>query len=269
MTILQAALLGLIQGLTEFLPVSSSGHLILARALMNLDEVPVLFDVLLHVATLVVVVWVFRRRLGWLLMSLFRFFGRRMSEDDRPNLKLILRLLVATAITTVIAYALSALSIFGSPITVSALLMLTALIVLSTVRLKGKKKIEELSWAGTIAMGAAQGFGALPGISRSGITIALGMMVGMDRRAAGEFSFLLLIPAVGAALLLSFGDTAKLLVTVPIGPLAVGFVSALIAGYASLKILLWLIAKGRLWFFAIYLIPVSIMGLLRFGPWAY
>ena len=265
MTVLQAALLGLIQGLTEFLPISSSGHLVLARALMDLNEVPVLFDVLLHVATLFVVVWVFRRRLGWLFASLFRFFGRRVQESDRPNLRLVLRLLVATAITAIVAYVLSGFKIRESPVVVSAFLMLTALILLSTVSTKGAKKIEGLPWVGALVMGVAQGFGILPGISRSGITIASGLIVGMDRRAAGEFSFLLLIPAVGAAFLLSLRDAAELSNTVSISSLLVGFTSALIVGYASLRLLLWLIVKGRLWFFAVYLIPVSIAGLIRFG----
>jgi len=269
MTILQAVLLGLVQGLTEFLPVSSSGHLVLARALMDLSEVPVLFDVLLHVATLLVVTWVFRRRLGWLLMSLLRFLGCRMRGDDRANLRLILRLLAATIVTAAVACALSPLRIFESPAAVSALLVLTALILLSTIKLKGKKKIEEISWVGALVAGAAQGFGVLPGISRSGITIASGIMVGMDRKAAGEFSFLLLIPAVGAALLLSLKDAMELSSIVGAGPLAVGFASALIAGYASLRILLWLIARGRLWFFAVYLIPVGVMGFLHFGFRAY
>jgi len=266
MTLLQAALLGLIQGLTEFLPVSSSGHLVLARALMDLNEVPVLFDVLLHVATLLVVVWVFRRKLGWLLASLFRFFGRRTREDDGSNLRLILRLLVATAVTAMLAYAVSALRVCESPIIVSTFLMLTALILLSTINIKGEKKIEELSWVGTLAIGAAQGFGVLPGISRSGITIASGLIVGLDRRATGEFSFLLLIPAVGGALLLSLREGAELSNTVPIASLSVGFAVALVVGYASLKLLLWLIDRGRLWLFALYLIPVGIMGLLRFVP---
>jgi len=269
MTIFQGVLLGLIQGLTEFLPVSSSGHLVLARTLMNLSEVPVLFDVLLHVATLLVVIWVFRRRLKGLFMSVFRFFGYRMRENDRANLRLILRLLAATMITAGIAYALSTLRVFESPITVSALFILTALILLSTIKLKGEKKIEELSWVGALVTGAAQGFGVLPGISRSGITIASGIMVGMDRKAAGEFSFLLLIPAVGAAFLLSLKDAMELSGTVHAGSLAAGFTSALIVGYASLRILMWLIARGRLWFFAIYLIPVGIMGLLRFGLGVY
>jgi len=265
MTVLQAALLGLIQGLTEFLPISSSGHLVLARTLMDLGEVPVLFDVLLHVATLLVVVWIFRRRIKELLTSLFRFLGRRTREEDSTNLRLMLRLIAATAITVIVAYAVSGLGVRESPAIVSAFLMLTALILLSTATIKGGKKLERPSWIGTLVMGAAQGLAVLPGISRSGITIASGLIVGMDRKVVGEFSFLLLIPAVVAAFLFSLRDAAELSNVVSIGSLSVGFASALIIGYASLKVLLWLVAKGRLWLFAIYLIPVSIMGLLRFG----
>jgi len=265
MTLLQAALLGLIQGLTEFLPISSSAHLVLARVMMNLNEVPVLFDVLLHFATLLVVVWVFRRKLGLLLASLFRFFGRRTREDDGSNLRLILHLVVATVITAIVAYVISGLRVHESPEIIPIFLMLTALILLSTAIIRGGKKIEETTWLGALVMGAAQGIGVIPGISRSGITIASGLIVGIDRKIVGEFSFLLLIPAVCAALLLSLRDVAELSNVVPIGYLSVGFLLALIVGYASLKILLWLVVKGKLWFFSIYLIPVSIMGLLRFG----
>jgi undecaprenyl-diphosphatase len=265
MNILQAVLLGLLQGVTEFLPVSSSGHLVLARALMNINEIPVLFDVILHMATLVVVIWFFRRRVGGILAALYRFVVRRSTEKDQPNLVLALQLAGASVITAVIGLGISSLDIREEPGMVSLLLLFTAAILLVSLRSREGRSIENVGWGRALIMGTAQGLGVFPGISRSGITIGTGLFTGLDRKAAGEFSFLLSIPAIGGAFLLSLKDAAELSEAVPGVSLAVGFAAALAAGYASLKLLLWLIADGRLWIFAVYLIPVGIWGLIHFG----
>ena len=265
MTAIQAALLGLLQGVTEFLPVSSSGHLVLARALMDLEEIPVLFDVILHVATLVVVIWVVRKRIGGILAALYRFLIRKNKEKDQPNLVLAMQLAGATLVTAVIGLGISRLDVREAPGIVSALLLVTAVILAVTIRSRGSRNIENIGWIRALLMGAAQGLGVFPGISRSGITIGSGLLWGMERKAAGEFSFLLSIPAVGGAFLLSLKDAADLSDTVPPIALIVGFAAALAAGYASLRLLLRLIANGRLWVFALYLIPVGIWGLLHFG----
>ncbi len=265
MTVIQAALLGLLQGLAEFLPISSSGHLVLARALMNLDEVPELFDVILHVATLVVVIWVFRKRVGGIIVSLYRFVTRKSGDEDRPNLILFLQLIGASVLTAVIGLGISSLNVRDDPGIVSALLIATALILTLTIRSRGSRSIEDIGWSRALIIGAAQGIGVFPGISRSGITIGSGLLSGLDRKAAGEFSFLLSLPAVGGAFLLSLKDAAELSDSVPALSLIVGFAAALAAGYASLKLLLWLIADGRLWLFALYLVPAGIWGLIHFG----
>ena len=109
MTVLQAVLLGLLQGLTEFLPVSSSGHLVLARAMMGLGEVPVLFDVLLHMATLLVVIWVFRGRIASILSAVWHLVSGRRTEADLPALILTAKLLAASVITAVIGLGISAM----------------------------------------------------------------------------------------------------------------------------------------------------------------
>jgi len=265
MTVIQAALLGLIQGATEFLPVSSSGHLVLARALMDLREIPVLFDVILHLATLIVVIWVFRARVGALLAAIARFLFRRTREDDAPSLRLALYLIGASALTAVIGFGISELEIRNSPGLVAGLLLVTAGVLLASKGSGGKRNAEDIGWPRALAMGAAQGLGVFPGISRSGITISTGLLSGLDRKSAGEFSFLLSIPAVGGAFLFTLKDAAELSAMVPPLSLTIGFLAALAAGYAALRLLLWLIASGRLWIFAIYLIPVGILGLIRFA----
>lgn len=265
MTVLQAVLLGLLQGVTEFLPVSSSGHLVLARAVMGLEEIPLLFDVLLHVATLVVVIGVFRRRVWGILAALGRFTLRRTTEDDKPYLALALKLVAASAVTAVLGLGISTLEIREEPGMVSALLLATAVVLAATAFARGSRSLEDIGWGRSLLMGAAQGLGVFPGISRAGATIGSGLLSGLDRKAAGEFSFLLSIPAVGGAFLLTLKDAAELGSAVPLGSLAAGFVAALAAGYASLKLLLWLISDGRLWIFVLYLVPVGIWGIARFG----
>ncbi len=265
MNVIQAVLLGILQGVTEFLPVSSSGHLVLARALMGLEEVPVLFDVILHVSTLLVVLWVFRTRVWSILAALGRLLVGKRRKEDYPALILSLKLIVASAITAAIGLGVSSFNVREEPGMVSLLLLVTAVILLISIRGRGGKGIHEINWGRTLMIGAAQGLGVFPGISRSGITIGSGMLAGLDREAAGEFSFLLSIPAVGGAFLLSMKDAAELGSSVPTISLVVGFFAALVAGYASLKLLLWLISSGKLWIFALYLIPVGIWGLLRFG----
>ena len=262
---MQSVLLGILQGIAEFLPISSSGHLVLARALMDLEDVPQLFDVILHVATLFVVIWVFRKRIGDIILSLFRLVGRKPKEEDRLNLILTLQLIAASIVTAAIGLGISSLNVREDPGLVSLLLLVTALILTATLRSRGNRPIEGIGWGRSLFIGAAQGIGVFPGISRSGITIGSGMLIGMDRKAAGEFSFLLSIPAVGGAFLLSLKDAAELSSSVPVSSLIAGFIAALAAGYASLKLLLWLIADGRLWVFALYLVPAGLWGLIHFG----
>ncbi len=265
MSVIQGLLLGILQGVTEFLPVSSSGHLVLARALMKIEEVPVLFDVILHLSTLLVVIWVFRARVWSLLAALGRLVSGRRRDQDAPALTLIVKLAAASAITAVMGLGVSALGFREKPAMVSLLLIVTAVILVVSLRGRGERSLEGIGWGQSLIMGAAQGFGVFPGISRSGITISSGLLSGLSREAAGEFSFLLSIPAVGGAFLLSLKDLGELGSSVPFNSLAAGFLAAFAAGYASLKLLLWLISGGRLWVFAIYLVPVGIWGLVRFG----
>lgn len=264
MNAIQALLLGVLQGITEFLPVSSSGHLVLARALMDIEGIPILFDVILHVATLLVVIWVFRKRIWGLLVSLFRVIVRRADETDRPNLILTGQLAAASVVTAVFGLLISRVEIRENPRVVSAFLLITAAVLLSTIRSRGSRDLASVGWGRSLIMGAAQGLGVFPGVSRSGITIGSGLLCGLDRKTAGEFSFLLSLPAVGGAFLLTLKDAAELAESVPPLSLGIGFIAALAAGYASLRLLLWLVADGRLWIFAVYLIPAGVCGLLLF-----
>jgi undecaprenyl-diphosphatase len=196
---------------------------------------------------------------------LYRLVLGRVQEEDRPNLNLALKLVVASVFTAVIGLGISSLEIKDNPVLVSSLLLVTAAILASTAWSRGSTGLNGLGWTRVIVLGIAQGIGVFPGISRSGITIGTGMLVGLDRKSAGDFSFLLSIPAVGGAFLLTLKDLTELSVSVPFSSIAAGFLAALAAGYAALRLLLWIVNSGRLWIFSIYLVPAGIWGIVHFG----
>jgi len=261
MTFLQSVLLGALQGVAEFLPVSSSGHLVVARAFMGVKDVPPLFDVVLHVATLLVVIFVFRKTILRLLGVLGRFLARKGTPEDSPDLRLIGVVLLASVFTAVIGLAISALEMESHPRAVSALFLVTAGLLLLTRIFKGNRDYSRIGIREGVVTGIAQGLGVFPGISRSGITITAALATGMDRSRAGEFSFILSLPAVAGALLLELKDFGELSSAVPFTVLAAGFLTAVMVGLASLYLLLRLIRGGRLWLFSFYLIPLGLAGL--------
>ena len=262
MTFLEAIIFGTVQGITEFLPVSSSGHLVLLKSIFELDAVPILFDVFLHVATLLVVVLVFRRKIGAIIASLGRILSRAPREGDRENGRLFLVILVATAATAVVGYAVSLLEMEGRPKIVSALFCATGLILIGARFWGGKKSYGDLGAKEGLITGVAQGIGVFPGISRSGITISASLLAGLSREKAGEFAFLISIPAILGAFILELGDLGTLGAAVSPGPLITGFAASFAVGLLSLLLLLRLIRRGRLFFFALYLIPLGIAGLV-------
>ncbi len=262
MSILEAIILGVLQGATEFLPVSSSGHLAVMKTLMDLGDIPILFDVLLHVATLVVVVVVFWRRIWHILRALARWITRRAGDEDRPHLRAALIILLATLLTGVLGVALNSFAFAGQPKVVSALFLVTATILVASRFFRGERSYEELKAKDGFVVGIAQGFGALPGISRSGISIAASRASGLSREEAGEFAFLISVPAVLGALLLTLGDAEQLSAVVSPAGLILGFLSALVVGLVCLLLLLKLVRSGRLYLFAIYLVPIGVAGIL-------
>jgi undecaprenyl-diphosphatase len=263
-SLIQAILLGALQGATEFLPVSSSGHLVITKELFGAANVPVLFDVLLHVATLVAVVIVLRGQVGAFLGALGRLVSRTTEERDRPYLRLIPIIVVTTVITGVIGIGLDSVFDIRNPTIASALFLVTAVLLILTRWARGNRRLAAIGWTDAAVLGVAQGFGVLPGISRSGITISAALYAGMDRKTAGEYSFLLSIPAILGALVLTLRDFESLGTQVALGAIIAGCVTAAIVGYVALRVLLRLVRAGRLYLFALYLIPLGIWGLTYF-----
>lgn len=272
MTVFQSLLLGVLQGVAEFLPISSSGHLVLLRQLMNLARIPLLYDVLLHVSTLIVVVIVFRRRIASIFSSLWkatiaaekRADGAPTPPEERENLHLSLYVVVATAVTGAVGFFLSRFEdgLFDRPQLVSLLFLVTAAFLLSTLILRPSRDYLRMGIWGAAIIGLAQGIGVLPGISRAGITISVALLLGLDRERAGEFSFLIAIPAILGALLLQVREAGDLLAMIDPAVVAVGFASSFCVGLVSLLLLLRLLRSGKLALFSIYLVPVAVAGLI-------
>ncbi len=265
MNLIESLLLGLLQGATEFLPVSSSGHLVMSRYLFDIENIPLLFDILLHVSTLVAVVLVFRRRIIGILVSLIRLIRRRNTADDRINLKLFLLIMLATVCTGIVGALLSLLDAELHPKLVSSLFIVTGTILIGTKFMHGRKRYGDIGVKEGFVAGIAQGLGVLPGISRSGITIAAALGAGVDREQAGEFSFLISIPAIIGAAFLDFSQAGNLMAVVAPLSLAIGMTAAFISGLFSLVLLLRLIKSGKFYLFSIYLIPLGI-ALLIWAP---
>lgn len=258
MTILQAVFLGAIQGLAEFLPVSSSGHLALASYFMELSSVPLLFDIILHMATLAAVCLFFRKRIARLCAVLWRLATGRTDEADADDRKIILSLIVATGVTGIVGFAIKDYVENLSPFWISCCLALTGLLLFISGRFRPARTVSVPGVREGLIIGFAQGIGVTPGISRSGSTISASLLAGVDRKAAGEFSFLLSIPAIVAAFILELKDADTLTGSVSAVSLVAGTVTAFLVGYLSLKFLIGLINRGKLGWFAFYLVPAGI-----------
>ncbi len=265
MTVIEAIVLGALQGATEFLPVSSSGHLLLAKALFEASDVPVLFDVLLHVATLVAVCIVFRHRIATLIGAAVRFVIRRSRPEDREHYPMIVVVLVATIITGAIGVGIESLPGARTPLSASVLFLVTAVILIITRWARGTRRSDRVRLLDAVILGAAQGAGVLPGVSRSGITISAGLFAGLDRETAGEVSFVLSLPAILGALVLTLGDAGSLTASVSAPAIVAGFATGLVVGLVSLRLLLVLVRRGGLALFSIYLVPLGVWGIVYFS----
>lgn len=254
----KAALLGLVQGLTEFLPVSSSGHLVLTQNLLGFTETHLFFDVIVHLGTFVAVaVFVWPEIVG-LFKALFRVnwlspkdLGRAWREDE--NFRLLLMVGLATAVTGVIGLAFKDFfeQLYALPWAVGMALIVTGALLMAT-KYTGSARTESagLTPGRSILIGLAQAGAIIPGISRSGATICTGLFLNLNPEAAIRFSFLLSLPAILGAVVLEGAGLSGSGANWP--ALAVGFAAAAASGYAALFALLRLVIKGRLFVFAPY-----------------
>ena len=281
MTFFEAILLGILQGLTEFLPISSSGHLVLAQTFLGLKEPLVFFDVMLHVGTLAAVLVVYREAIGKLAIGGISALAspqlwRKPSAtfNTSSELKFISLILLGSIPTGVIAVLFKDQleSFFHEVRLVSVMLILTGLILqlprgntqAKTLRKQdvegsGTSNGDLKTWHAPL-IGIAQGCAITPGISRSGTTISLALFLGVPAKTAAEYSFLLSIPAILGAVVLKIrdvGDTA-----IPLHIVGAGMLAAFIVGYIALRFLLAVLNRGKFSLFSYYCIALGLVSLL-------
>jgi len=252
--------LGIIQGLTEFLPISSSGHLVIFQNLLGFREPELLFDTSLHLGTLLAICIYFRSDLKQMVAESWHFIfdlsrGNRKlkSINENPHASLLLWVLVGTVPTALIGLVFRSdlEDLFGSVDVVGLMLIFTGMIVVVTRWMsKDYSRRKEVGLLTALAVGVAQGIAIIPGISRSGATIVCGMACRMERTMAARFSFLLSIPAIIGAMLLQLGTGA--FSGADLIPLIYGFICSALVGLVALKILMGMVRRGNLSCFAPY-----------------
>ena len=259
MEIIDAIILGIIQGLTEFLPVSSSGHLELGKAILGSESIPeesLMFTVVLHFATALSTIVIFRKDIVHIFKGLFQF---QWNEDAQFSAKIVLSMIPAAIIGY--KYESEFEELFGNNILlVGAMLIVTAILLYLADRAKETDK--KVSFGNAFLIGIAQGIAMLPGISRSGATISTSVLLGIDKTKAARFSFLMVVPLI-------FGKIAKDVISgeltydsASVGYLSIGFISAFISGLFACTWMIALVKKSKLTYFAIYCLIIGILAII-------
>ena len=259
MSALETLILGIVQGLTEFLPVSSSGHLELVKAIFGGDyeqQQGLLVTITLHAATAFSTIFVFRKDIVMILSDLLRF---KRGESLNFSLKIILSMIPAVIIGLFFEDFIASLFI-GKIALVAVMLMITALLLFLADRVNENNK--ELNYSNTFYIGVIQSIAILPGISRSGATIALAVLLKIDRNKAARFSFLMVIPLILGSMAKSVMDGDLSLDSTSLLPLLVGFVSAFITGVFACRWMVTLVKKSQLKYFSFYCFAVGVLAIL-------
>lgn len=258
MSYLEAIILGIIQGLTEFLPVSSSGHLELVKAIFGDDALPqesLTFTVVLHFATAMSTIVIFRKEIFEILKGLFQF---KWNEELQFSLKIILSMIPAVVIGLLFEKEME-IFFSGQILLVGFMLIITALLLLFANKAKQTDKI--VSYKNAIIIGISQAIAILPGISRSGATISASVLLGVDRTKAARFSFLMVVPLilgkVGKDILggeISFENAN-------FGQMSIGFLAAFISGLFACNWMITLVKRSKLTYFSIYCFIIGVIAI--------
>ena len=261
MELYQGIILGIIQGLTEFLPVSSSGHLVLGQVFFGITQSQLTFDISVHMGTLLAVLVIYSSDILAMTASVFRFLSKavvfkpisHLVKEDK-NLRLAGLIIIGSIPTAIIGLILKQFEhvLFTSEVLVGAMLILTGTILwVSRNYYFSENRTSGFGMKNALFIGVSQGLAVIPGISRSGTTIAVGMFLGLDRHTAAKFSFLLSIPAILGAQVLSIKDMLNK--GLSIDPITIyATIASFITGLIALKILLTLVHSGRFHLFAPY-----------------
>ncbi len=259
MSFIEAIILGIIQGLTEFLPVSSSGHLEIMKVILGDNSLPqesLTFTVILHFATALSTLVVFRKEIVQIFKGLFQF---KWNEESQFSLKIILSMVPAVAIGLYFEEEIE--SFFGGQILlVGFMLIITALLLLFADRAKNTNK--KVSFFNAFVIGVSQALAMMPGISRSGATISTSVLLGVDRTKAARFSFLMVVPLI-------FGKIAKDILggaisfqSEQLGTLGAGFLASFVAGLFACNWMISLVKKSKLSYFSLYCFIVGVIAII-------
>lgn len=253
MTWIEALILGLLQGLTEFLPVSSSGHLELGKVALDIEAKENLtFSIIVHAATVLSIIVVFFKDIGNITAGLLKF---KWNESTKYSAKILVSMIPVGIVG--IFFMSEVESVYdGNIILVGSMLLVTASLLLLTYLAKSRDK--DVTFRDAFIIGIAQAMAVLPGISRSGATIASGLLLGIKKELVTRFSFLMvLVPIIGATLIdiIRVPDVAE--ITIGFFPLLVGFGAAFLSGLFACRVMLEIVRRGKLIYFAIYCIFVG------------
>ncbi len=257
MSWIEALILGLLQGLTEFLPVSSSGHLELGKVVLDIEAKENLtFSILVHAATVLSIIVVFFKDLRELIAGFFKF---QWNDETRYSLKIAVSMIPVAIVG--IFFMSEVESVYtGNIVFVGTMLLITASLLLLTYVAKSRDK--DVTWRDAFIIGLAQAFAVLPGISRSGATIATGLFLGVRKDLVTKFSFLMvLVPIIGATIFDAIRENHPTQVTIGFVPLTIGFVAAFLSGLFACRVMLSVVRKGKLIYFAIYCIFVAFLAI--------
>jgi len=258
MSIIEAIILGIIQGLTEFLPVSSSGHLELAKAIMgdsSVGEESMLMTVVLHFATALSTVIIFRKEIIKIIKGLFQF---KWNDEFKFAAKIVLSMIQAALVGVLFNDEIE--SFFGGQIMlVGFMLLLTgALLFLAD---KAKNTTKDVSFMHSVVIGISQAIAILPGISRSGATISTSVLLGIDREKAARFSFLMVVPLIFGKIAKDIKDGAFENTDMDLLPLGIGFVFAFVTGMVACTWMISIVKKSKLKYFALYCLTVGVLAI--------
>ena len=273
MTTLEAIILGIIQGLTEFLPVSSSGHLVLFQKMFGLKQAELFFDVGVHLGTLAAVIVVFRLEIKKIITALVQLISLPWPKETTLQkvesdlqLKMALLIVIGSIPTALLGLLFAGIAdrLFASGLITGLMLIVTGLLLWLTRRTRasvGQARSDRLTPKNAFIIGIVQGLAIIPGISRSGSTISIGLLLGIDREMAARYSFLLSIPAIIGAGLWSLKN-GLFHTDLAIRAALLGAFTAALVGYAALKSLLQLVKKGHLYVFAPYCWLVGLLAII-------
>lgn len=270
MGIFEAILLGLLQGITEFLPVSSSGHLALARALIARElEQGITFEIVVHFGSFCSISVYYRAMLWRIIKDVLKSCKPREIANKRflkdPNSRLSLIILLSMVPAMIVGFTLKdpIEEFFLNPFFVSMMLMVTGALLFSTKFVKSPDK--DVNASRGFWMGVAQAFAILPGISRAGSTISLGLLMGIDRDKVANFSFLMVLPVLAGAMLLEIIDLVEIgSIQIPVWSLAAGFLTSFLSGYLALTYLIKILKRKKFHYFAYYCWAMGIVFMFVF-----